>query len=63
VDLLGLVGEDAGAIGDLLELIFRIVVVEALGDASPAPIPVELSLVAAKVGAGSLPRRRWQPAP
>src|SRR5215218_9579261 len=50
MDLLGLVGEDAGALGNLLEFAVGVVVVEALGDASPVQVPVEVAPVAAQVG-------------
>jgi len=59
VDGLGFVGEDAGAIGDLLELVIRTVVVEALGDATSVEVAVEVAAMAAQIGEAGINTRPW----
>jgi hypothetical protein len=54
VDLLGLIGQDAGAVGDLLDLVIRIVVVKALGDASSVEVAVEVRPWPAQVGKATI---------
>ncbi len=54
MDLPCLVGEDAGAVGDLLEFVVGVVVVEALGDCASVQIAVKVAPVAAQVGKATI---------